>query len=59
MYEGIYLGITKSMRVAVKTDADSVLFRKSVNVEVHFSYQRSTKRRKTKMFIIKTESGPN
>ena len=45
------------MRAAVKTDPDSI-FRKSVNIEVYFGYQRYMVRRKTKMFIIKTENGP-
>lgn len=34
----MYLGVMKSMRAAVKTDPDNV-FRKSVNIEVYFSYQ--------------------
>lgn len=39
----VYLGIMKSMRVATKTDPDSV-FRKSDNIEAYLSYQRNMKR---------------
>ena len=53
----MYLGVMKSMRAAVKTDSGSI-FRKSVNIDVYFGYQRYMERRKTKMFIIKTENGP-
>ena len=50
----MYLGVMKSMRASVETDPDSV-FRKSVNVEVYFGYQRYMERRKTKIFMIKAE----
>ena len=53
----MYLGVMKSMRASVETDPDSV-FQKSVNVEVYFGYQRYRERRKTKIFMIKTENGP-